>query len=188
MRVGFAISSATIFSYTWPRVYQPVLTSGCFGQASRQLRTANPPICLLSDLSRMPITYSLLTKQTAETSNAIIDHWSSSKEFLKLAETEGNLTMARDREDASKLELGIKFAQEKGVIDKDHIPEQYTEIDVLGKTPAEVADVIIHYVKTAHAASPDGDTKKGSVIVLCGLSGTGKVRQRCGSPIGVRLA
>jgi adenylylsulfate kinase-like enzyme len=58
----------------------------------------------------------------------------------------------------------------KGVLDPHHVPQPYTEIDVLGKTPGEVADIIMNNI------SDGSTTGRGSVIVLCGLSGTGKVR------------
>lgn len=86
---------------------------------------------------------------------------------------EGNLTVARDIEDGEKLQLGIDFAKQKGVIDPNYIPEPYLQIDVLGKTPEQVADEIIASV-TNH--STDSNASAGSVVVLCGLSGTGKVR------------
>ena len=61
----------------------------------------------------------------------------------------------------------------KEVIDPKYVPEPYVEIDVLGKTPDAVADEIIGHAEKHKAAGNDA----GSVIVLCGLSGTGKVRQ-----------
>jgi hypothetical protein len=120
--------------------------------------------------SSSSISFALLTKQNAETSNALIGHWKSSPLFAGLAKYEGQLTIQRDDEDGIKLQKGIDFAKSKGVIDPDYVPEKYVEIDVLGKTPDSVADEILNTVK-----STDGDSKEGSVIVLCGLSGTGKV-------------
>jgi hypothetical protein len=120
--------------------------------------------------SSSSISFALLTKQNAETSNALIGHWKDSTLFAGLAEYEGQLTIHRDDEDGIKLQKGIDFAKSKGVIDPDYVPEKYVEIDVLGKTPDSVADEILQTVK-----SKEGDSKEGSVIVLCGLSGTGKV-------------
>jgi hypothetical protein len=119
----------------------------------------------------MAISYSILSKQNAETSNALIEEFASSSEFAVLAKNEGDAILARDEEDAAKLQVGIDYAKEKGVIDPDYIPEPYVEIDVLGKSPDEVADIIV-----LHAEKPKADgNDAGSVIVLCGLSGTGKV-------------
>jgi hypothetical protein len=120
----------------------------------------------------MGISYELLKKQNAETSNAIIDHWANSEDFAKLAKFEGDLTVNRDQEDADKLQVGIDYAKSKGVIDPNYVPEPYVNLDVLGKTPDEVAATIIEHVEKANAG---GDASAGSVIVLCGLSGTGKV-------------
>lgn len=79
--------------------------------------------------------------------------------------------MKRDNEDDSKLAKGIAFAQQKGVLDPKHVPQPYTQIDVLGKTPEEVATTIITQVQEK---SKETNKTKGSVVVLCGLSGTGK--------------
>ena len=121
----------------------------------------------------MGISYELLKKQNAETSNAIIDAYSNHASFTKLATFEGDLTVRRDQEDADKLQVGIDYAKQKGVIDANYIPEPYVTLDVLGKTPDQVATEILQHVAAASAAAGDGSA--GSVIVLCGLSGTGKV-------------
>jgi len=88
--------------------------------------------------------------------------------FRFLATKEQELTINRDNEDGVKLEKGIEFAKSKGVLDANFVPEPYAQIDVLGKTPSVVADEIISKIK----ADSKGDA--GSVIALCGLSGTGK--------------
>jgi hypothetical protein len=111
------------------------------------------------------VTYTLLQKQNAETSSALIEHFSDDAKFVKLATYEGDLTVRRDREDDEKLQVGIDFAKRKGVIDPDFKPEPYISIDVLGKTPDQVADQMLATVKAGGG---------GSVIVLVGLSGTGK--------------
>jgi len=117
------------------------------------------------------LSLDLLKQQNAETSNAFIQHWQDSNDFIKLATYEGDLTIRRDEEDGIKLQQGIDFAKAKNVIDPNYIPQPYVHIDVLGKTPETVADEILAKVKedtTTTAATV------GSVIVLCGLSGTGK--------------
>mmetsp|Transcript_10056 Transcript_10056/g.12692 ORF Transcript_10056/g.12692 Transcript_10056/m.12692 type:complete len:322 (-) Transcript_10056:146-1111(-) len=118
----------------------------------------------------MTVTYSLLTKQNAETSNALIQEYADSSDFATLAKSEGDAILARDQEDADKLQVGIDYAKEKGVIDPNYVPEPYVEIDVLGKTPDAVADEIIGHAEKQKADGND----TGSVIVICGLSGTGK--------------
>ena len=109
-----------------------------------------------------PLTYAILSEQNATTTNAIIGHYASSSDFASLSESEGAGILRRDDEDASKLQRGIDIAKEKGVLDPDFVPEEYITIDVLGKSPEDVADEILGIVR-------------GGVVVLCGLSGTGKV-------------
>ena len=111
------------------------------------------------------ISYELLSKQDAETSAALVDLYASSEEFTLLSAREGEGILARDKEDADKLQVGIDYAKEKGVIDPDFVSEPYIEVDVLGKTPSDVADEIL-----SRMAKEKGE----SVVVICGLSGTGK--------------
>eukprot|EP00538_Stauroneis_constricta_P013487 CAMPEP_0119552740 /NCGR_PEP_ID=MMETSP1352-20130426/5663_1 /TAXON_ID=265584 /ORGANISM="Stauroneis constricta, Strain CCMP1120" /LENGTH=324 /DNA_ID=CAMNT_0007599021 /DNA_START=125 /DNA_END=1099 /DNA_ORIENTATION=- len=115
------------------------------------------------------ITYDLLSQQNADTSNAIIEYWKTNTKFEQLAKYEGQLTIQRDQEDDEKLQKGIDYAKSKGVIDPEYVPEPYMEIDVLGKTPDQVADHILDSIQTNKDSNASG-----SVIVLCGLSGTGK--------------
>ena len=117
---------------------------------------------------KMTVSYALLKKQNADTSNALIAEFTESSEFLDLSKKEGDLILQRDQEDAEKLQVGIDYAKEKGVIDPDFVPEPYVTIDVLGKTPDDVSDEILSYVNDR------SDCSSGSVVVLCGLSGTGK--------------
>eukprot|EP00536_Pseudo-nitzschia_multiseries_P008750 jgi/Psemu1/325332/estExt_fgenesh1_pg.C_2280018 len=119
---------------------------------------------MLSRISRQ-----ILAKQNAETSNALIEQLGALDTFQFLALKEQELTMNRDNEDAVKLQKGIEFAKCKKVLDANFVPQPYVQIDVLGKTPLLVADQILGKVK----ADKSGDDS-GSVIVLCGLSGTGK--------------
>ena len=117
----------------------------------------------------------LLKQQNAETSNALIEHWKDSSDFLKLASYEGELIRQRDEEDGMKLQKGIDFAKSKGVIDPNFLPQPYVHIDVLGKTPDSVVDEILAKVKEENSSKGgDEGQEVGSVIVLCGLSGTGK--------------
>ena len=113
----------------------------------------------------MPISYELLSKQNAETSTALIAQYESSEDFTTLSAKEGADILARDQEDADKLQVGIDYAKDKGVIDPNFVPEPYIAIDVLGKTPSDVAGEILAAMKKSEGES---------VIVICGLSGTGK--------------
>ena len=97
----------------------------------------------MSSATTTEISLDLLQQQDAATSSAIIDWLAEDAEFAKLAQYEGDLTVGRDREDDEKLERGIDFAKAKGVIDPQFQPEPYVEIDVLGKSPAQVADLIL---------------------------------------------
>jgi len=174
-KVSRAVIIGLVFAILWPHFQSFQIVARTTHRCSETSPTSflrrttttstGPPVC--SSTSIMPLSYALLALQNAETSNAIIESWANSETFQKLAETEGALTVARDNEDGEKLQLGIDFAKEKGVIDPNYVPEPYLQMDVLGKTPESVADDIIAAV-TAHS---DG---AGSVIVLCGLSGTGK--------------
>ena len=95
----------------------------------------------------------------------------------KLATYEGDLTVTRDREDDEKLQKGIDFAKAKGVIDPNFEPEPYVQIDVLGKSPDQVADTILAAVQESNNQNGDeaaASGGSGKVIVLVGLSGTGK--------------
>lgn len=115
----------------------------------------------------MPLSYSLLAEQNANTTNAIIQHFATNPSFLSLSSLEGEQILQRDEEDAQKLQKGIEYAKSKGVIDPNFVAEEYIIIDVLGKSPDDVADEILTKVR-----SQEGE---GGVVVLCGLSGTGKV-------------
>ena len=153
------------------------------------------------------VSYELLQKQNAETSNALIEYFAQStdksksarglfccclagagvskaanaNDFVRLAQYEGDLTAKRDQEDDDKLQKGIDLAKEKGVIDPAFAPQPYVEIDVLGQSPDQVADQILQKVKSQGTEGEGATESEGAtatadsgVIVLVGLSGTGK--------------
>lgn len=125
----------------------------------------------------MNLSYSLLALQNADTSKAVIEIYKDHADFVKLAKFEGDLTETRDKEDDDKLEAGIDVARAKGVIDPNLVPAPYQAIDVLGRTPEEVADLILDSALAKIAESSekaDATTPKGFVIVIVGRSGTGK--------------
>jgi hypothetical protein len=120
------------------------------------------------------LSFALLQQQNAETSAALIAHYAanSNSGFTQLATYEGDLTLARDAEDDAKLQVGIDFAKTKGVIDRDFVPEPYVEIDVLGQTPTQVAHAILEHAQRTESSC--SSNKNNNVIVIVGLSGTGK--------------
>ena len=115
----------------------------------------------------MTFSYSLLSEQNANTTTAIISHFDNNPSFLSVSSAEGKQILERDEEDAQKLQKGIEYAKSKGVIDPNFVAEDYITVDVLGKSPDDVADEILGKVR-----SQEGE---GGVVVLVGLSGTGKV-------------
>lgn len=110
------------------------------------------------------ISRELLLAQDSITSTVLVDLLRENKVFVELARADGADILARDQEDADKLARGIDIAIEKGVLEKIN-PAPYTKIDVLGKTAEQVADEIIGNL---------GPDFAGGVLVLVGLSGTGK--------------
>jgi cytidylate kinase len=111
------------------------------------------------------LSWSVLSKQNAESTNSIIDFFAHDALFERVAAAETQSILQRDDEDAEKLNKGIQLAIAKGVLEADVQVEPVTDIDVLGKSPSQVADEIISHIPA---------NNEGKVIVLHGLSGTGK--------------
>ena len=109
--------------------------------------------------------WSVLEKCDDVATNSVLDTLKANEEFLKLAESETKDILDRDEQDATALKKGIKLAQEKKVLPEIEA-DPYTQIDVLGKSADNVADEMIE--KLGESAS------SGCVLVLVGLSGTGK--------------
>lgn len=112
------------------------------------------------------LSQATLELQNAETSSAIIALLDNDEDFLTLSKYEGDAILQRDTEDDVKLAAGINISVEKGILPADFVPEPYRLIDVLGKSPEDIVNIILNDVGDA--------AQSGSVIVLCGLSGTGK--------------
>ena len=108
----------------------------------------------------------LLHAQDASTSGAIISMLENDNTFIEVSKAEAEAIITRDREDDEKLAEGIKLALDKKVLAPLAQEPCYKCIDVKGKAPADVAAEIVSSVGDA--------VKTGCVIVLCGLSGTGK--------------
>ena len=113
-----------------------------------------------------PLSLSLLEKADDVTSQAVIAAFRTSAAFKAFAKSEMDAILARDREDDQKLAEGIVMAISKGAVAAEPPVEPLTEIDVLGKSADDVALEIV--------AGLGDEPSKGCVLVLQGLSGTGK--------------
>jgi hypothetical protein len=113
-----------------------------------------------------PISLSLLKQGDATTTNAIVDTFSGDARYVAFSAAEGKQILERDAQDAEALVAGIKEAVAKGVLPADPPVEPTKVIDVLGKAVDEVCASITSTLGDAPAS--------GTVLVLSGLSGTGK--------------
>ena len=111
--------------------------------------------------------FEILQAQDHSTSAAIISGLEGDGDFESFATAQGDAIIKRDAEDDDKLAAGIQISVDAGVLPKLEEPPVYTKIDVLGKSPAEVCAVI------KNAVGEDA-ANAGCIVVLCGLSGTGK--------------
>jgi len=117
-------------------------------------------------LQPIPLSKALLEQGDDTTSNAIIATFIADVTFGAFSQKETDAILARDAEDGDKLAAGIKKAVAKGVVEAEPPVEPVCKIDVAGKS----ADVV-----SAEMIAKMGDApSKGCVLVLQGLSGTGK--------------
>jgi cytidylate kinase len=112
----------------------------------------------------MSISAALLARQDDRTSEAVVALLKGNAAFAALSTTEGNDIVTRDHEDDVKLAVGIQYAVSKGVLPKDSHVDPVHKIVVTGKSADQVANEMISVLPGKH----------GNVIVLQGLSGTGK--------------
>jgi len=110
------------------------------------------------------LTWEVLSKQDDRTSNAVIALLEGDPAFKALSTSEGEGIIKRDAEDEKQLAKGIELSVSRGVLPANVEVEPTVEVDVKGKSADEVADEII-------AKLGGGE---GQVVVLQGLSGTGK--------------
>lgn len=110
--------------------------------------------------------YDILKAQDDRTSSAVLAALAHDEAFKLLSESEGKLIIERDREDDEKLAVGIDIAVKKGVLPQDPHVSPVVKISVVGKSADEVAAELLEKL-----GSTDGH---GKVVVLQGLSGTGK--------------
>ena len=113
-----------------------------------------------------PGLFDILCLQDASTTAMVISILQSDQTFTVLSKVEAEAIISRDQEDDEKLEAGIQISIAAGSLAVQEEPPKYKSIDVMGKTPQDVCDIILADVGTA--------AQEGCVIVLCGLSGTGK--------------
>jgi len=121
---------------------------------------------MLSVTGGRQVTLDVLQKQDSETSQTILEVYAADPLFQKVSARLCTEIMNRDKEDGEKLGKGIQMAVDKNVLPKDVQVEPTTKVSVTGKTADAVAAEII----TALGDAPS----KGCVMVLQGLSGTGK--------------
>jgi len=114
----------------------------------------------------IPLSKALLERGDDTTSNAIIQAFEQDPMFAGFAKQEMDAILARDDEDGEKLAAGIRKAVAKGVVEAEPPVEPTMKINVAGKSADTVAAEITS--KLGAAAS------SGCVLVLQGLSGTGK--------------
>lgn len=114
----------------------------------------------------LPIDMALLKASDDSTSNAIISVFKDDTTFRILSQKETDGILKRDAEDDEKLATGIAKAVAKGVVEKNPPVETTCQINVLGKSADVVASEILGHLGDA--------PKTGCVLVLQGLSGTGK--------------
>jgi len=110
------------------------------------------------------LTAELLNAQDDRTSGAVISLLGGDASFDELSKKELAGIVARDQEDADKLQAGVEQAVKRGVLPGDLAPPSYEQIDVMGKTADQVAEEIMCKLPK----------EGGCVVILVGLSGTGK--------------
>jgi len=121
---------------------------------------------ILNAMDAAPVTGDILAKQNSETSQAILTAYADNALFQNISERLTSEIMQRDKEDGDKLGNGITIAVDKGVLPAKVDVEPTKKVGVSGKSADKVADEII----TALGDAPS----KGCVLILQGLSGTGK--------------
>ncbi|CCW64333.1 unnamed protein product [Phytomonas sp. EM1] len=110
------------------------------------------------------LTAAILKQQDDVCSSAIIQLLENSSDFKNLALREGQAILKRDEEDESKLAKGIELAVRKNILKKKFEDPPAIRINVKNRTAQEITDEIITHLPS----------REGNVIVVQGLSGTGK--------------
>lgn len=110
------------------------------------------------------ISAAILRQQDDVCSSYVMQLLHSNSAFHKLAASEGRRIVERDAEDERKLASGIALAFDKGILTTRPKVCPAIPINVMGLSAKQVTDKILHHLPS-HV---------GNVIVLQGLSGTGK--------------
>jgi len=119
-----------------------------------------------ADGKRHNVSFEVLSGQDSLMSTSIIQAFESTEKFNLVAEKTTKAILQRDREDSEQLQKGVDFAITKKLIPSSVKLDPVTKISVTGKTASEVAKEIINGLGSA--------VRRGCVITLQGLSGTGK--------------
>lgn len=110
------------------------------------------------------LTAAVLMRQDDICSTAVIQLLANSAAFHALSKSEGELIVSRDKEDEDKLAKGIEIGIKKGILQGKPDVAPVTPINVVGLTASQVTEEIVKRLPG----------KEGNVIILQGLSGTGK--------------
>lgn len=109
----------------------------------------------------------VLRREDDSSTNAIISKFGDDDVFVAKSREATESLLARDAEDDKKLSTGIALAVSRGVLSADVVTGPVTRIDVTDKSADKVADDIF-------SKCGGGKDQGGAVVVLQGLSGTGK--------------
>ena len=118
------------------------------------------------ELPPPPLTLAVLREADDQSTGAILHAFKDDGSFRAFSTSEMEGIMQRDQEDDDKLAAGILMAVQKGVVEPIPPVEPLTSINVLGKSADAVASEIMRALGDAPSS--------GCVLVLQGLSGTGK--------------
>eukprot|EP01061_Rhynchopus_euleeides_P000619 TRINITY_DN10436_c0_g3_i6.p1 TRINITY_DN10436_c0_g3~~TRINITY_DN10436_c0_g3_i6.p1 ORF type:complete len:364 (+),score=147.28 TRINITY_DN10436_c0_g3_i6:163-1092(+) len=107
----------------------------------------------------------MVERQDSLCSEKTIEVLGAHESFQRLAAEEEAMLIERDSEDDVKLVAGVEKSIARGVLQRIPSPS-VTHVDVCGKTPEDIAGLIIRQLPRGGA--------EGCVVVLQGQSGTGK--------------
>lgn len=110
------------------------------------------------------LTLQVLRQQDDVCSSCVLALLKGNTKFQQLSKSEGQSIIQRDNEDAEKLSDGIRISINKGILSGHPDVSPVTKINVVGLTAQEVTNKIVQALPS----------RQGNVIILQGLSGTGK--------------